>query len=224
MEATPVHHQTPSVQWDNGRPRSSWNGTRIQKPWGPHRKRWDTHRRNACYLRDSFVIICIVFVTFVIVIWCWYIQMLNVNAFVVGIGYHVDVHVFVILRMFKGLVFYFCRILDWSSWFVCGAATVLCQPATLKKTWKCYPIISYTHCLMIKFYCVRVFTYFLGDYVYSCMFSVCVCVATRHVEFLAIFMFRFVSIRLHNSVFICGFFEAVHFTVIWCYMNISCLS
>lgn len=54
---------------------------------------------------------------------------------------------------------------------------------------------------------------FFSDYVYSCMFSVCVCVcvATRHVEFLIIFMFRFVSIRLHNSVFICGFFEGCSF-------------
>lgn len=127
----------------------------------------------------------------------------------VWIGYHVDVHVFVILRMFKGLV-------SWNLGLVklvrCGAATVLCQPATLKKTWKCNPIISYTHCLMIKFYCVRVITYFLVImFIPVCFLYVCVCVATRHVEFLIIFMFRFVSIRLHNSVFICGFFEGCSF-------------
>ena len=94
----------------------------------------------------------------------------------------------------------------------CGAATVLCQSATLKKTWKCYPIISYTHCLMIKFYRVIVFTYFLVImFIPVCFLYVCVCVATRHVEFLVIFMFRFASMRLHNYVFICGFFEGCSF-------------
>lgn len=96
----------------------------------------------------------------------------------------------------------------------CGAATVLCQPAsqpaTLKKTWKCYPIISFTHCLMIRFYCVRVFTYFLVImFIPVCFLYVCVMqrVMLNSWLFSCLGLYPYVFIFF----FICGFFEGCSF-------------